>query len=213
MNTDLQAFQFQTHQLTVVTDEVGAPWFIAKEVAEILEYSDAFKMTSKLDDDEVKNRQIGGFGNRGVNIINESGLYSSILTSKKPAAKVFKKWVTSEVLPSIHKTGGYGIAHETFKLSFTPEELEDLVNRRVTESSISLQNKYIALLEQENSRLKASEPLVVGLPRKWSAADDQTLLALKAQGLGYTRIGYRLGRSGNSIKHRYTRLMAQGGAQ
>ncbi len=109
----LQTFQFQSHQLTVITDEHGASWFIAKEVAEILEYTDAYEMTKKLDDDEIQNRQIAGFGNRGVNIINESGLYSSILTSQKPAAKAFKKWVTSQVLPSIHKTGSYGIAQET----------------------------------------------------------------------------------------------------
>ncbi len=107
MNTELQTFEFQSHQLTVITDEHGEPWFIAMEVAEILEYSDANKMTSKLDEDEVQNRQIGGFGNRGVNIINESGLWSSVLRSTKPEAKEFKKWLTSEVLPSIRKTGGY----------------------------------------------------------------------------------------------------------
>ena len=107
MNTELQTFEFQSHQLTLIADETGEPWFVAKEVAEILEYSDAFEMTKKLDEDEVQNRQIAGFGNRGVNIINESGLYSLILTSRKPEAKAFKKWVTSEVLPSIRKTGGY----------------------------------------------------------------------------------------------------------
>lgn len=105
----LQAFQFHTHQLSVIVDDIGEPWFIAMQVAEILEYSDAHKMTSKLDDDEIQNRQIGGFGPRGVNLINESGLYSAILTSKKPAAKAFKRWVTHEVLPSIRKTGSYQV--------------------------------------------------------------------------------------------------------
>jgi prophage antirepressor-like protein len=100
-------FNFNQHSVRVITNENGDPWFIAKEIAEILEYSDAEAMTRRLDDDEVQNRQIVGFGNRGVNIINESGLYSAIMTSQKPAAKVFKKWVTSEVLPSIRKTGSY----------------------------------------------------------------------------------------------------------
>ena len=90
-NTELQTFTFQSHQLTAITDEYGEPWFIAKEVAEILEYSDPFEMTKKLDEDEVQNLQIAGFGNRGVNIINESGLWSSVLRSTKPEAKAVKK--------------------------------------------------------------------------------------------------------------------------
>lgn len=105
----LQAFQFNTHQLSVIVDDIGEPWFIAKHIAEILQYGDTEAMTRKLDDDEIQNRQIVGFGNRGVNLINESGLYSAILTSKKPAAKAFKRWITHEVLPSIRKTGSYQV--------------------------------------------------------------------------------------------------------
>ncbi len=78
----------------------------------------------------------------------------------------------------------------------------------------TLQTKYITLLEQENQRLKNPTQLSFGARRAWGAAEDQELLAMKAQGLGYTRIGYRMGRSGASIKHRYVRLMAQqGGTQ
>jgi prophage antirepressor-like protein len=109
----LQSFQFHTHLVNVDVDDQGEPWFIAKQISEALEYSDAYEMTKKLDDDEKSNRQIAGLGpgtgGRGIICINESGLYSAILTSKKPAAKSFKKWVTSEVLPSIRKTGGYGV--------------------------------------------------------------------------------------------------------
>lgn len=197
MNTELQTFQFQAHQLTVIADDHGAPWFIAKEVAEILEYSDAYEMTKKLDYDEVQNRQIAGFNNRGVNIINESGLYASILTSKKPSAKAFKKWVTSEVLPSIRKHGGY-----TEQPATSPRDYE------------TLQSKYITLLEQENARLKTPvSPVSIpfGTRRAWNAAEDKVLLDLKAQGLGNTLIGYKLGRGCNSIKHRYTILQAQQG--
>lgn len=100
-----QSFAFNSHQLTAIVGQDNEPWFIAKEVAEILSYSDAEAMTRRLDSDEIQNRQIVGFGNRGVNLINESGLYSSILNSKKPEAKPFKKWVTAEVLPAIRKTG------------------------------------------------------------------------------------------------------------
>jgi len=126
MNHAITPFNYNGHQLSTITDEQGEIWFIAKEVAEILEYSDAGKMCERLDGDEKQNRQIRGFGPRGVITINESGLYSAILGSAKPEAKPFKKWVTSKVLPSIRKTGGYatpssiGVAApviEAFKLA------------------------------------------------------------------------------------------------
>jgi prophage antirepressor-like protein len=107
--SNLIPFDFKGNPVRVILDESGEPWFVAMDVSEILEYSDAFKMTAKLDDDEKSTRRIGGLGpetgGRGIICINESGLYSAILTSQKPAAKFFKKWVTSEVLPSIRKTG------------------------------------------------------------------------------------------------------------
>jgi prophage antirepressor-like protein len=105
--SDIIKFQFEKHDVQVITDERGEPWFIAMEVAAALEYSDAEAMTRRLDDDEKQNRQVVGFGPRGVTVINESGLYSAILGSAKPEAKAFKRWVTREVLPSIRKTGAY----------------------------------------------------------------------------------------------------------
>ncbi|HEY8157096.1 MAG TPA: BRO family protein [Methylobacter sp.] len=199
----LQTFQLQSHQLTVITDEFGASWFIAKEVAEILEYSDAEAMTRKLDDDEVQNLQIVGLGpdtgGQGVNIINESGLWSSVLRSANPEAKTVKKWLTSEVLPAIHKTGSYTTAP-----ALPSRDYE------------TLQNKYIALLEQENARLKAlaSPPVVrFGQHRCWTLAQDQELLELKAQGLGYTAIGAKVGRSRENCRYRYNVLMAKQGGE
>lgn len=105
--SDLQLFKFENNDIRIIKDEHGEPWWVAKEISEILGYSDAEAMTRRLDDEEIQNLQIVGFGNRGVNIINESGLYAAIIGSQKEEAKRFKKWVTSEVLPSIRKTGGY----------------------------------------------------------------------------------------------------------
>ena len=87
----------------------GEPWLVGKDVAAALGYSDTDQALRKRVDDEDKlTRQIDGSGqNRSMTIINESGLYSLILSSKLPGAKKFKRWVTSEVLPSIRKTGGY----------------------------------------------------------------------------------------------------------
>lgn len=108
MTNRIIPFDFESHAVrAVIADDRGEPWFIAKEVAAALGYSDAEAMTRRLDDDEKQNLQIVGFGPRGVTVINESGLYSSILGSNKPEAKRFKRWVTAEVLPSIRTSGAY----------------------------------------------------------------------------------------------------------
>ncbi|MCP4594973.1 Bro-N domain-containing protein [Neptuniibacter sp.] len=86
----------------------GNPWFVAKDVCDILEYADPNVALKGLDDDEKLLHQIDGTGQRRkMLIINESGLYTLILRSNKPAAKPFRKWVTAEVLPAIRKTGSY----------------------------------------------------------------------------------------------------------
>ncbi|MDR0702901.1 MAG: Bro-N domain-containing protein [Azoarcus sp.] len=98
-------FNFEGHQVrTVVRD--GKPWFVAADVADILEYRDAANMTRQLDDDE-KGTQIMSTlgGDQKMSTITESGLYNAVLKSQKPQAKIFRKWITGEVIPSIHRTG------------------------------------------------------------------------------------------------------------
>ena len=91
----------------------GEPWFVGKDVLIILGYSDlTHGILDHVDDDDRVNSKTQGlndpeFGQRGSWLINESGLYSLILSSKIPTAKKFKRWVTSEVLPSIRKYGSY----------------------------------------------------------------------------------------------------------
>lgn len=97
---------------TVRTVEInGEPWLVGKDVAQALGYSDTFGALKKHVDDEDKLVcQIDSAGQkRDVTIINESGLYSLVLSSKLPGAKKFRRWVTAEVLPSIRKTGGYNV--------------------------------------------------------------------------------------------------------
>lgn len=119
MATQVTPFSYNGKTLSTITDEQGDVWFVAKEVAQILEYSDAYEMTKRLDDDEKSNRRVAGLGpatgGKGILLINESGLYSAILGSTKPEAKPFKKWVTSEVLPSIRKTGKYETKEQPVK--------------------------------------------------------------------------------------------------
>ncbi|MCG9076341.1 BRO-N domain-containing protein [Laribacter hongkongensis] len=108
MSTELIPFDFEGRPVRVVTDAQGEPWFVAADVAQSLEYRMASDMTRSLDDDE-KGTQIvrTPSGNQEMLVINESGLYSAILKSRKPEAKRFKRWVTHEVLPAIRKTGAY----------------------------------------------------------------------------------------------------------
>lgn len=106
---NLVSFDFRDNTVrSVVID--NEPWFIAKDVCEVLELADVSKACSRLDEDEKLVRVLFVSGqNRDSLFINESGLYSLILTSRKPQAKEFKKWITSEVLPSIRKTGKYEV--------------------------------------------------------------------------------------------------------
>ena len=105
---ELQSFNFE--ELPVRTLEVdGEPYFIGKDVADILGYTNSRKTLSDHVDEEDKltSRIVTSGQNRNVTIINESGLYSLIFSSKLENAKRFKRWVTSEVLPSLRRTGTY----------------------------------------------------------------------------------------------------------
>ncbi|PJG56622.1 hypothetical protein CVM73_03475 [Bradyrhizobium forestalis] len=110
MQYAMQVFEYEQHEKFSVINRDGEPWFVLNEVCAKLEIANPSDAASRLDDDE---KDVLGFtdtigrSQKRV-IINESGLYSIILRSNKPEAKRFKKWVTSEVLPSIRKTGGYG---------------------------------------------------------------------------------------------------------
>ncbi|MCC4240374.1 BRO family protein [Thalassospira povalilytica] len=104
------SFDFDGQAVRTITI-IGEVWFVLADVCKILEIGNPSQAASRLDDDEkstlTNNEGQAGNGAQSFTIINESGLYSLILTSRKPEAKRFKKWVTSDVLPTIRKTGGY----------------------------------------------------------------------------------------------------------
>lgn len=108
MENQLQVFDFEGSNVRTVTIN-DKPYFVGKDVATILGYkrtADALK--AHVDDEDKLTRQFTDSGqSREMKVINESGLYSLILSSKLPSAKKFKRWVTSEVLPAIRKTGAY----------------------------------------------------------------------------------------------------------
>ncbi len=109
--SDLKLFDFNDHLVRMRVDENGNPWWIAKDVCDVLGLQNPTEALRGLDDDEKNTLRIteGNRGNPEKAIINESGLYTLIIRSNKPEAKAFRKWVTKEVLPTIRKTGGYKI--------------------------------------------------------------------------------------------------------
>lgn len=104
----IQIFNNQEFGSVRVVSKEGEPLFCLADVCKMLELSNPSVVSQRLDDDERTKLDLGRQGE--ATFINESGLYSVILRSEKPNAKQFRKWVTSEVLPSIRKHGGYMVS-------------------------------------------------------------------------------------------------------
>ena len=132
----------------------GEPWFVGKDVAVILGYSDVNKAVAMHVDNEDKklnDKTSSSFGQRGATLINESGLYSLILSSKMPRAKGFKRWVTANILPTLRRTGGYVANEDMFIENYLPFLDEPYRNL------FRLQMMAIGKL---NERIRHDEPLV-----------------------------------------------------
>lgn len=119
------------------------PWFVAKDVADALKYSETNAMTRRLDDEDVISTKLTDMNMRST-LINESGLYAAVIGSQLPSAKKFKRWITSEVLPQIRKTGTY-----IPDLSALSPELQ-LMNAIVAQ--MSKDAIHLARLQEESSR-------------------------------------------------------------
>ena len=150
---------FENEQFgTIRTVEIdNTPYFVGKDVAEVLGYSDTFGALKKhVDDEDKQNCQNDSFeSNRGLTVINESGLYSLILSSKLPKAKEFKRWVTSEVLPTIRKHGVYAVDEVLENPDMLISALQALKEekekaKRLTET-LAVQEQQIAELQPKAS--------------------------------------------------------------
>lgn len=157
---------------TVVIDSDA--WFVGKDVALVLGYADVNKAIAMHVDDEDKrlnDKTSPSFGQRGATLINESGLYSLILSSKLPNAKKFKRWVTSEVLPAIRKTGGY-IPHD--------EEMSDAEIMakafQISQRTIEEQHRKIGALEIEKSHLQVENQVMAPKADYFDELVDRNLL-------------------------------------
>lgn len=157
---DLKVWKFENK--TVRTVEMnGEPWFVGREVAEILGYSNASDALLKHVDDEDRQsiqksqNAIFDIPKRGLVIINESGIYSLILSSKLPKAKRFKRWVTSEVLPTIRKHGMYATEELLNNPDFAIAAFKALRDERNKNKKLSAkmqaQKKQIAVMQPKAS--------------------------------------------------------------
>lgn len=142
---ELKQFNFENNQVRtlLINDE---PWFVGKDVAEILEYQNGSRDINRHVDEEDKRKVMLFDGNQDKEtiIINESGLYSLILSSKMPNAKKFKHWVTSEVLPQIRKTGSYATPQLTG---------EELMAKALIEAK--------SVLERQNKQIIEMKPKAI----------------------------------------------------
>lgn len=195
----------------------GEPWFVGKDVADILGYQNGSRDVNRhVDEDDRQNYQNGTFeSNRGLTIINESGLYSLILSSKMPKAKEFKRWVTSEVIPAIRKTGGYIAGSE----NMTDAEIMAKAVL-VAQSTIQQRDQRIKELESD---VAAAKPKVL-FADAVSASDSTILIGdlakiLKQNGhpIGQKRLfnwmreqGYLIKRAGADYNSPTQRAMEMG---
>lgn len=116
--SEIEPFNFDGTVVRTVTDDRGEPWFYARDVCNVLGIKQVGKVLSALDEDEktavtnVASSSVGPRrdGGRPEALVSESGLYAIILRSRKPQAKTFRKWITSEVIPALRRTGTYTLA-------------------------------------------------------------------------------------------------------
>lgn len=195
MTEELQNFNFEGQQVRTLTID-AKPYFVGKDVADVLGYANASKALADHVDDEDKlnNETLSSLGQRGGWLINESGLYSLILSSKLPTAKKFKHWVTSEVLPTIRKHGAY----------MTPEKIEEAILNPDTIIQLATQ------LKQEREGRLIAEQRINELTPKADYCDkvlaDKSLVTITQIAKDYGMSGRAL----NTILHDLGVIYKQG---
>lgn len=164
-----EIFNFQGQQVRTATIN-GEPYFVGKDVAEVLGYQRADNaIRNHVDDDDKLTHQFSASGqNRNMIIINESGLYALILGSKLPQAKEFKRWVTSEVLPTIRKHGAYLTDSKIEEVLLSPDTIINLAtqlkNERAEKEQLNIeleearkQTSYLDLILQTKDQLTTTQ--------------------------------------------------------
>ncbi len=171
MANELAIFEKEEFGSVRVTDQNGEPWFVAKDVCDILGLESVGKALSSLDKSEKNTVTINHSirGNPKKAIINESGLYSLILRSRKPKAKEFRLWITSEVIPSIRKTGAF------LSPDLSMDQIEGLFQQvlsQATKPVLCLVQHMSAKLIDTTEKLEVSEERVKTLEERLGESEN-----------------------------------------
>lgn len=182
---------------TIVKDD--EPWFVATDVCKALEIRDTWNALQRLDEDEKGTCSISTLGGeQAMSIINEPGLYSLVLGSRKPEAKAFKRWITHDVIPTIRKTGGYVANDDLFISTYLPTA-DDATKLLFKTTLETMRN-----LNEQNTKLKKEveykENVIVGLVKDIDLADKRQRI---------TQIIRKGQSNGSSISSRYALLYAE----
>ncbi|MGG3798020.1 BRO family protein [Metabacillus fastidiosus] len=192
MNDLQKLFEFQGQQLRMVIHN-EEPWFVAKDVCNILELTNPTVAIQRLEEDERAKFNLGRQGS--TNIINESGLYELIFASRKLEAKMFKKWVKQEVLPSIRKHGVYMTPDTIEKALTSPDFLirlatnlkEEQEARKLAEDKLEKQQPLVSfaqtcmaseesLLVREVAKLATKQGIIIGEKRLYQKLREWKLI-------------------------------------
>lgn len=170
-------FNYEGAQVRTIVDDLGNPWFVAGDVCAVLEIDPT--ATRRLDSDEkntLRLTQGNHRGNPNVTVVNESGLYSLILGSRKPEAKEFKRWVTHDVLPTLRKAGKYEMVEK--QPSYTIDNRIERAERWI---------------EEERERIALAEQVAIAAPKV--EAFDTFLTGENAQTMNEVAKSLQIGRN------------------
>ncbi|WP_141500950.1 phage antirepressor [Paenibacillus luteus] len=195
MNQLQQLFNYEGNEVRTVLVE-GEPWFIAKDVCTVLEVNNVGQALTRLDADEKADVILNdGSQGRNFSAVSESGLYSLILGSRKPQARAFKRWVTSEVLPSIRKTGGYNaLAVPSYAIEdrvarakrWIEEEEARLALELETQRQVTLLTEQAPKISYYERILASHDSLTVGqIAKDYGLTADLLNQILKKEGVQY----------------------------
>ena len=176
MNNSIQVFNNPAFGSVRMVMKNREPWFVGKDVADVLKYQNGSRDINRHvdEDDRTKIMMFDGNQNKETIIINESGLYSLILSSKLPQAKAFKRWVTSEVLPAIRKDGSYGTAlkekeveaklnNSRARLNNSRKRMADLILKVMNQTK---SEEYKEILNKNAVNILTGQELLPMLPAK-----------------------------------------------
>ena len=214
--TDLQIFNSPEFGAIRTIENDGEPWFVGKDVATALGYKEATKAAREKVDDEDKgvSKIDTPSGIQEMTIINESGLYSLVLSSKLPTAKKFKRWVTNEVIPSIRKHGAYMTPETLEKVLLSPDTLMQLAQNLKDEQE--KRKELETKIEQDKPKVLFADAVATA---QTSILIGELAKLLKQNGvdMGQNRLfewmrqnGYLIRRQGSDYNMPTQRAMEQG---